>query len=221
MKAVRLRLSLPDDAVHPMHEFVARRDDFTRSRLLHWNPAPGRTNTMIFHVEGDDPDAYESALRDLESVREHHLAVEGDGSFYAYVRERQSPTDEQLSGAFTRQDLVVVSPIEYRSDRSMVFTLVGAGRATQTALEEAPTEIDADVLHVTEYAGQAFDPSLGLTPRQREAVEAAVDVGYYGSTREGSVSDVAETLGCSAGTAAEHLRKAEAELMSRVVERRL
>lgn len=60
-------------------------------------------------------------------------------------------------------------------------------------------------------------PAATLTTRQREAVAAAVDAGYYGATREGSVAAVAETLGCSTGTAAEHLRKAEARVMRAVV----
>ena len=90
----------------------------------------------------------------------------------------------------------------------MVFSLVGTAAAVQSAVEETPTGIVVDVLRVAEYDAGTVDPMLDITPRQREAVVAAVDVGYYGATRDGSVADVADALDCSTATAAEHLRKA-------------
>jgi hypothetical protein len=221
MKSLRLRLELDETTVHPMHEFVCRHDGFTRSRLLHWNPDVGQSNSMIFHVEGDDPEAYEATLADVDAVDAFHLSVRDAGSFYVYVRETQRDTDAQLIAAYMGGNLVVVPPIEYRSDRSMVFSLVGTAAAVQAAVDRTPDGIGVDVLRATDYDAGTIDPLLRITPRQREAVTVAVDVGYYGATREGSVADVAETLGCSTGTAAEHLRKAEAEIMSRAVDRRL
>lgn len=221
MKSLRLRLELDEATVHPMHEFVCRRDDFTRTRLLHWNPDVGRSNSLVFHVEGSDPDAYADALADVDEIDTFHLSVRDAGSFYVYVREQQTEADARLVGAFSSGDLLVVPPIEYRSDGSMVFSLVGTAEAIQTAVDRTPDGIDVDVLRITEYDAEAVDPMLRVTPRQREAVAVAVEVGYYGATREGSVADVAESLDCSTATAAEHLRKAEAEIMSRAVDQRL
>jgi hypothetical protein len=221
MKSLRLRLELDEATVHPMHEFVCRRDDFTRSRLLHWNPDVDRSNSMIFYVEGDDPDAYEAALADVDAVDTFHLSVRDGGSFYVYVRETQSDADARLVAAYGGGDLLVVPPIEYRSDYSMVFSLVGTAEAIQTAVDRTPDGIGVDVLRITEYDAEAVDPMLRVTPRQREAVAVAVEVGYYGATREGSVADVAAALDCSTATAAEHLRKAEAQIMSRAVDQRL
>jgi predicted DNA binding protein len=56
-----------------------------------------------------------------------------------------------------------------------------------------------------------------LTDRQREAVEAANDLGYYEIPREASQEDVAERIGCAASTAAEHLRKAETKLLRSIL----
>ncbi|MFB6127999.1 MAG: helix-turn-helix domain-containing protein [Halolamina sp.] len=55
-----------------------------------------------------------------------------------------------------------------------------------------------------------------LTPRQREALAAAIAVGYYGYGSDGSVDDVAAELGVASTTAWEHLTRAEEKLMSRV-----
>lgn len=221
MKSLRLRLELDAETTHPMHEFVCERDDFTRSRLLHWNPDVGWSNSMLFHVEGTDPAAYEAALAATDAIDAHEVSVRDGGSFYVYVREEQSEADAALLSAYTGGDLVIVPPIEYRSDRSMVFSVVGTAAAVQSAVEATPAEIGVDVLRVSEYDAGAVDPMLRVTPRQREAVAAAVDVGYYGATREGSVGEVADALDCSTATAAEHLRKAEAQIISRAVDQRL
>ncbi|MCJ0619826.1 helix-turn-helix domain-containing protein, partial [Haloarcula hispanica] len=77
-----------------------------------------------------------------------------------------------------------------------------------------------DVREVGEYDSRRLDTGAALTDRQFEAVAAAVDCGYYADPREGSVDDVADELGCAPGTAAEHLRKAEAHVMADVLEQR-
>lgn len=221
MKTLRLRLELDDSTIHPMHDFVCQHEGFTRSRLLHWNASADGTVSMIFHVEGEDPDTYAAALDGTDSVVVHELSVRDEHSFYLYVRENLREADQQLLGSYRRDDLVVVPPVTFREDRSMGFTLVGTADAVQSAVSGTPSGATVDIRSVRPYDGGAVDPLLQLTPRQREAVIAAVDVGYYGAQREGSVAGVAAALDCSTGTAAEHLRKAEAELMSRVVDRRL
>jgi predicted DNA binding protein len=52
-----------------------------------------------------------------------------------------------------------------------------------------------------------------LSDRQREAVRAALDIGYYDQPRGATHEDVAAALDCAPSTASEHLRKAEAELV--------
>ncbi|WP_136601050.1 helix-turn-helix domain-containing protein [Salinigranum halophilum] len=221
MKTLRLRLELDEATTHPMHAFVCRREEFSRSRLLHWNVGGDGTVSMIFHVNGTAPDAYAAALAEVESVAAHQVAVRGDESFYVYVRDDLRDADQRLLGTYRGDSLVIVPPVTYRADRSMLFTLVGTAEAVQAAVSETPDDVAVDVLSVRPYDAGAVDSLLRLTDRQREAVRVAVDVGYYGARRAGSVAAVAEELGCSTATAAEHLRKAEAEIMSRVVDRRL
>lgn len=52
-----------------------------------------------------------------------------------------------------------------------------------------------------------------LTPRQREALAAAIDRGYYGHDRDAGVEEVADELGVGTTTAWEHLVRAEGKLM--------
>jgi predicted DNA binding protein len=221
MKTLRLRLELDGTIINPMHAFVCRHEAFSRSHLLHWNAGADGTVSMIFHVEGEAPEAYAEALGEAASVVESEVSVRDDRSFYVYVRDDLRDADRRLLATYRGNSLVVVPPVTYEGDRSMLFTLVGTADAVQSAVSETPDDVAVDVRSVRPYDAGAVDPMLHLTDRQREAVRVAVDVGYYGARREGSVADVAAALDCSPATAAEHLRKAEAEVMSLAVDRRV
>jgi predicted DNA binding protein len=52
-----------------------------------------------------------------------------------------------------------------------------------------------------------------LTPRQREALRVAIDLGYYDRSSQATHTDVAAALGCAPSTASEHLKKGEAALV--------
>jgi len=57
-----------------------------------------------------------------------------------------------------------------------------------------------------------------LSDRQREATDAALDLGYYEIPREADHRDVASALDCAPSTTAEHLRKAEAKLVESILD---
>jgi predicted DNA binding protein len=95
---------------------------------------------------------------------------------------------------------------------------VGPGETVQRALDALPDDITTDVRKVGEYASRRLDTAATLTERQFAAVSAAVECGYYDDPRRGSTEAVAAALDCAPSTAAEHLRKAEARVMERLVE---
>ena len=73
------------------------------------------------------------------------------------------------------------------------------------------TTLDKDGTPHVAPMGPAVDASL--TARQRAAVRAALDLGYYDVPREADHEAVADAIDCAPSTAAEHLRKAEATLL--------
>lgn len=214
MKSLRLTLHHGPDTVHPMHRFVAERDDFGRYQLVHWNYAHDGRNVFIFHVVGDR-DAYRDALSEVEEIVSADVTA-GDGdAFYVYVRERPNEVGKQLIEAFSRESLVPIPPLSYRADWSTRFTVVGEPEDLRDAIEAVPDTIETEVERVGEYHGG--DPATtALTGRQREALRIARKLGYFDVPRGASVEDVAEALDCAPGTAAEHLRKAEARVMGAI-----
>ncbi|MFA1610102.1 helix-turn-helix domain-containing protein [Halobellus rubicundus] len=218
MRSVRLRLDLPAAYVHPMHAFVADTPGFRETRLRHWNPSVGERNTLVFFVDGDDEAAYTDALADQPSIAEYETAAaEGRRGFHLAVTEDQRTADARLTAAFLGTGVVVVPPIVYREDRAIDVSLVGASGELTTAIDGLPGDVDVTVRRVRPYDGRVADPTAALTPRQLAALEVAVDIGYYASPREATLDAVAAELDCAVGTAAEHLRKAEATVLRQVV----
>ena len=223
MKYVRLALDQDPEVRHPMHQFVVAHEGYEVSRLLEvsysrWDADDGfGIQTALFHVTGSPVEPYEAALRGTEEVIDYELSRRDDDSFYLYVRGEHTDADDRLVEAFSRQGLVLMMPIEFRADGTMRLTVIGPGDTVQRALDELPPEFDVDVRSIGEYDARYFVTGGDLTDRQYEAVEAAVECGYYEEPRRGSVSDVAAELGCAPGTAAEHLRRAESSVMADLV----
>jgi hypothetical protein len=231
MKYVDLRIHHEAGSLHPMHAFEMRHDDIDGAALLHWNAVLDGTkrssagsdsrrsvgtNTMVFRVRGD-PAPFRAKLDSREATVEYSLTDAEDGVFYCCVRDRVTDADRNYISAFARGTLVVVPPVVFNPDGTTDLTLVGTPADVDAAVEELPDGIRATVRSVGPYRRRAGPTTPRLTDRQREAVAAAVDCGYYDSPRAGTVEEVAATLGVAPGTAAEHLRKAEATVMGRLI----
>jgi len=217
MKSLRCIIRFEESAMHPVHRRLMADDALVRDELLHGHRAGDGPDTLLFYVEGDR-EAYVDALATTDRIVDYEVTPLTENACYAYVREHASDFDAQLQAAFEAPGLIVIPPVEFRSDGTARLAVVGESGALQTALESVPSAASVDVEKVREYGGL---PSSGadLTDRQREAVAAALDVGYYEVPRSGSVEAVARRLDCAPGTASEHLRKAEATVMAETLER--
>jgi len=107
----------------------------------------------------------------------------------------------------------------WHSDGSytLLYRLRGEEAALQSAFADASKKISIDVEWTGGYAPEQA-PVLGrLTDRQREALTAAYEMGYYEEPREISFGDVADELDIAPSTANELLRRAEAVLVDAVI----
>jgi len=217
MKYVRLRVTFSEATINPVHEAICDSAAVERDVLLHEDRSgPGR-DTLLYRVDGD-PDVFAEMLGDAPGVLEWAFTAVENGRFYAFVEEETPDRDEEILDALSRTGITTVPPVEFDSDGTATFTIVGTAGAIRPALEELPDEMGMDVIRVGEYDRRRELFDSGLTSRQREAVAAAVDAGYYDSPRRGSIDDVATNLGVAASTAAEHLRKAESRVMAAVLD---
>lgn len=217
MKSLRLVLRYAPAAQHPMHRFMTEHDAIEREWLVAWNlSAEDDITYALFYVVGE-PGPYEKAIAAVETNVGYDLTPVHDGGFYAYVRERDTERFRRFRAAFEQPSVMVVPPLSYRPHGVLTFDVVGEPTALEAVLDELPEGITAEVREVGEYDARPGALAADLTARQREALVAAREVGYYEVPREGSVADVADVLDCAPSTASNHLQKAEARLIDRAL----
>lgn len=217
MKHLRVTLRPHGTTIHPVYDVLVG-DAVSSARMLHWNVADD-TPTILFHLDSD-PDAVATALDDIPAVIAYDLTPVGNGTYYLYLHEEPTEVEWTLSAAFTGDGMLVVPPLVYTDDGGVRFAVLGDPDDLRAALDLLPDGLDATVERVGEYDVPPPDVTAVLTERQHAAVDAATELGYYEVPRRATHEDVAERLGCAPSTASEHLRKANARVMTALFDRR-
>lgn len=215
MKYIHLTLRFPREAMHPMHRFIDESGAVSRDVLVHGQTV-SQQDTFLFYVEGDR-EPYAAALRATERITDFEITAVDDDAFYCFLTQTPEAMDDAMFASFYRTGVVVAPPIEFLPGGIAKLTVVGESDALQAAIAAVPEVVDITVERIGDFDWRQslFDPSV--TDRQQEAIEVAVREGYYEVPREAGIERVADALGCSTSTAAEHLRKAERNLMTEFV----
>ncbi len=216
MRRLQLTFYAPDAEVHPVHTMLAEREYVEAAEMVHWNMV-GETITHVFHVEGDR-EAFAADLEGTPEVLSSDFAPGAGRRFYATVRAETTPLLRELFETYRAGGVVVTSPLEHTDDGGVTFELVGDAAALQALNDSAPEEIEFEIERVGPTAADPDSVVAALSPRQRDAVEAALALGYYDVPRSASHEDVAEELDCAPSTASEHLRKAESKVLRALFE---
>jgi ribosomal protein S7 len=215
MHVARVALEIPSEHLHPMHRLVCESPAVGRETILE-RDAGGEVTTLLLHVAGDRR-RYERTLDEVSQVEEWTTTAAAEG-FYVYVRTQLRTREQRYHQALDRDAVLVVPPVELRSDRTVRQTMVGHNDALSAAIEALPGTVDVEVLRTGTY-----DRSRGVqvSDRQREALAAAWDAGYYEIPREGNIEAVAGELDCAASTASDLLRRAEQRVVAATLDERL
>lgn len=201
-----------------MHAFISERDEYNTTRLLQWNATSEGTTMLLFHVDGPKK-PYLATLEEMDSVRTYETTDattdphESGDQFYLFVQDRITGDGHQLAAVTTTQGMVTVPPILFRTDRSAELTFVGTETVLTKLVNRIPDRMNPEIWRIGTDGGTLIDSGAKLTARQREVLATAVDCGYYTEPRNARIVDVAERLDVTQGTVAEHLRKAEAQLV--------
>jgi hypothetical protein len=212
MKHVQVRITAGggEGEIHPMYDLWTNADFVDRSHALQWNFTGDALGILHYAV------AFEAAVEDIPQVVDYELLRVGDDAFYVYVRDATTDALSELFGPITEGGLIVVPPIRYHDDGTVTFSLFGPDAEIQAAVESVPDPVDVTIERVGGLQATAQTTEAALSTRQRDAVAAAVELGYYEIPRQASHEDVAEEIDCAPSTAAEHLRKAESTLISAI-----
>lgn len=207
MKRVRFSATYPDALVHPLHRRVVTEPSVTRAELLTWSPT-GDATTLCW-CDGNRETA-EAVVDGIDSLVASGFLEDTDGT-YAFLRQDDYEFSEALLETVAEARVIFLPPVTFLETGEVRFEAVGETTALG-AFFEALSELGT----VTIERVRRFERDDGLsclTDRQRAALEAAVDVGYYEVPRTGTLEEVAAVIDCSKSTAGELVRKAEAAVV--------
>jgi len=153
----------------------------------------------------------EPTLEALEYVDDWDR-VAADGESCVYVISFVAPG---LSGDVAEAAADLVGTCDPAvGDRGATMTLTGPQDAIAGAVDGYEAEgVAPELRKLGGYDGGGH-PLGELTDRQREVVETAYAAGYYEVPRTASTEAVADELGLDPSTVAEHLQRAERNLMA-------
>jgi predicted DNA binding protein len=207
MDRATFRVTYPPERAHPIHRAIAGDGPVTRGDVLLWGPT--ETVTTLSWYDGDE-DTVADLLGAVDSAVARRV-VPGDGGTYAFVHQSEYELDETVLDLVADAPVVYPPPVTFHEDRTARFEAVGEREALATLHDALAETLPVSVERVRRFERRG---STGpLTDRQREALAAGAELGYYDVPRTATVADVAAALECAPATAGELLRKGEAAVV--------
>ncbi len=218
VKHLQVTVHVDDDRAPEFFRVLADSPPIAEARLVDWSMTADDQSTLLYTVDGDPTPVAERAA-DTAGIESVELSATAEGQTYVLVvmRPLETPLFAAIHRASTQAGLIVRKPIVYR-DGTMAARVVGDAGALQRALDAAPDGVDVQIDEIGRLRAHADEPVASLSKRQREAVTAALELGYYDQPRGATHEDVAAELGCAPPTASDHLQKAEATIVHAVMD---
>ncbi|WP_290813867.1 helix-turn-helix domain-containing protein [Halovivax sp.] len=216
MQAARFRLRVPEGSFPGVDRALARADGVEREQLVQFEWLTDGSYALLYRLRVDDPAAVESVLEDNPEVRASSLRRFGD-RWYCYVHVAERDLLSELLAVADENALIIDRPVQFVSE-GVALTVAGTGEGLQGAFRDASDAVRIDVEWSGEYQPGAGDAGCQLTPRQREALRTAHDLGFYENPRRSDYEELAHALDCAPSTANELLRRAETAIVDAVLD---
>ena len=167
-------------------------------------------DTVAMFAEGrGDVENLRGILSELPEVIEFSLSGD-DAGFFSYTRYAADDLTRMLMKGRRESSYLIDMPVEYTEDGGLRATYIGTEAAFADMLSEQPEGVRVEIERTGPYTPGPRYVVSRLTDRQREVLEAAVDLGYYREPREATHDEIAAATGLAETTVGEHLRKVEA-----------
>ena len=178
-------------------------------------PASKRVMPYVW-VSGGDRTAFEGGVRESDEVRELlHLDTIGERSLY---RIDWDETVESLIYGMVETNATI---LEAHGRDNWLFRIRFNDHESLSAFSDycQRHEIRLNVRRVHNLTAEELnDRPLDLTDEQREAIELALERGYFEVPRRATLSDLAAELGVSQQAISERLRRGTNKVMRALVE---
>lgn len=139
----------------------------------------------------------------------------------ACLKERGTEQNDTIEAILAEHDCLLVPPLKYADGAKWCRVLALAPENLTAFYRDVAAEFSVTVESKREVGSVTGDRPLltldsalpDLSPRQREAFELAVEMGYYEIPRETTTGELAEEMDVERRTFEEHLRRAENKLL--------
>ncbi len=216
MRAVTFLVRPPRS--HPAYRLFDETSPLRREHIYNLNLLEDGTIVLLGRVSGD----LDRARRFVEA--EPHLlgfsiSGEDDEGAMVFVHARPPPAVTRFLELRREHEVFFEFPIEGTRDGKLRVVMIGeTNEMLQSALADVPAELDATVERIRPYPEHPDDFRGVLTDRQREVLDAALDLGYYEVPRRATHEDIADEMGLTTPTVTEHLQKVEARVFAALFE---
>lgn len=206
----------PDqETFHPIAHKLDREPALQRKAVHSVKLMHDGTIVMLGEVEGN-LDRYREIMRESDEVLTY--AVSGDETGYTYSQVESSEQTRELLRRRDEGDFVIEMPIEYTDDGGQKVTIIGEEESLLELSDLFDVEgADLELVSTGPYSPDAEGVFAGLTARQREVLETALDRGYYEHPRQATLEDIAGELGVDHGTVGKHIRAIESKVFEKYV----
>ena len=203
-------------AFHPLGKELTDEPSITREAIHHVELLADET-VLLFAEGSGDRKRYEQIMKDSPYVVDY--LVSGGERWMAMSQFEPTDAARRALELQRESDIVIETPIHFESDGSFRITYLGSDAAFRELFGNVTEEatVAFEIVETGEYEPDESSFTRLLTTRQREVLEAAVEVGYYGAPRQSTLDDVAAVVGIAPSTAGEHLRKVEARVLGALV----
>lgn len=170
----------------------------------------------ILVVRGEEKDAVPQRLREATSIR---TSLDVGGRSIVLTDECLRGETRTVEPYVERRGCILVPPLHYAGGRKRCRVwATDPARLTDLFRDlSAAWEVTVDAKRTVDDAASPRSPSAAIQPalsdRQAEALDRAIDTGYYAIPRETTTADIAEAMGVERRTAETHLRLAEQKVM--------
>jgi predicted DNA binding protein len=216
MKAAELRFSPEGGAFPGVDAALASLSGVAREELLNLEWLTDGTYAMLYRLSASDGAAIRATLADHAEVHQYDVVAAGD-SYYAFVQASERETLSELLAIAEDNALLLDLPVTFTAD-GVTVTVAGSAADLQAAFADVTEKMAVSVEWTGSYEPGDDGVLRRLTDRQRDAISAAHDLGFYETPRAASYEEIADELDCAPTTANELLRRAEAAIVDALLE---
>ncbi|WP_137286576.1 helix-turn-helix domain-containing protein [Halorussus salinisoli] len=178
----------------------------------------------LLHVGGEGAEAVVAHVEEAVGVRER--IAEGDERLLITEDCLKERDDDPIEATLAAHDCLLVPPLRYAEGRKWCRVLALDSENLTAFYRDVAAEFPVVVESKREVASVRADRPLltldsalpDLSPRQREALLTATEMGYYRIPRDATTAELAAAVGVERRTFEEHLRRAENKLLQSFAE---